>query len=309
MLRGNPGSFDAVVAKSSGPMLEEGRSSQQVYAYLLFSIGATLILASLKAFMRDPCEQGAPCVYSAWQFPNGYSSMEKPDEAHGAPQVQHCHPSPPLPLPPLTARGRTPQVALEQVDYPMLTYRGVSEQVSVPRSGSENVSDYSACRFSPPKPYPVFTVYKPAVTRRTASIGGIGLNKVKFLGACLELPHLCLVTEYMPGGNLHQLLHVRKVRLSREQRLKMTVQLTGAVAYLHAQKPVIVHRDLKTMNVVLDRDMNTKLCDFGLTEPMEFSHITRKSNGGSPRYMAPELFDERLKVGAADCSSSVRGCA
>ncbi|KAF4752411.1 Mitogen-activated protein kinase kinase kinase 7, partial [Perkinsus olseni] len=118
---------------------------------------------------------------------------------------------------------------------------------------------------------------------------------VRFLGACLELPHLCLVTEYMPGGNLHQLLHVRRVRLSRGQRLKMAIQLTDAVAYLHAQNPVIVHRDLKTMNVVLDREMNAKLCDFGLTEPMEFTHITRKSNGGSPRYMAPELFDERLR--------------
>ncbi|KAF4738916.1 Mitogen-activated protein kinase kinase kinase 7, partial [Perkinsus olseni] len=105
---------------------------------------------------------------------------------------------------------------------------------------------------------------------------------VRFLGACLELPHLCLVTEYMPGGNLHQLLHVRRVRLSRGQRLKMAIQLTDAVAYLHAQNPVIVHRDLKTMNVVLDREMNAKLCDFGLTEPMEFTHITRKSNGGSP---------------------------
>ncbi|KAF4666744.1 Mitogen-activated protein kinase kinase kinase 7 [Perkinsus chesapeaki] len=119
---------------------------------------------------------------------------------------------------------------------------------------------------------------------------------VKFLGACLELPHLCLVTEYMPGGNLHQLLHVRRVRLTPAQRLKMSTQLTDAVAYLHAQKPVIVHRDLKTMNVVLDRGMNAKLCDFGLTEPMEFTHITRKSNGGSPRYMAPELFDERLRI-------------
>lgn len=59
MLRGNPGSFNAVVAKLSGPMLEECRFGQQVYAYLLFSIGGILILTSLKAFMRDHYKQVA----------------------------------------------------------------------------------------------------------------------------------------------------------------------------------------------------------------------------------------------------------
>jgi len=119
---------------------------------------------------------------------------------------------------------------------------------------------------------------------------------VKFIGACLELPHLCLVTEYVPAGSLHHLLHVRKMRLPLSHGLNMCLQIADAVQYLHSQNPVVVHRDLKSLNVVLDLQLNIKICDFGLTESMERTHITKKNNGGSPRYMAPELFDDKLKI-------------
>jgi len=76
----------------------------------------------------------------------------------------------------------------------------------------------------------------------------------------------------------------------------MCLQLADGVMYLHSQTPVVVHRDLKSLNVVLDMNLNLKLCDFGLTESMERTHITKKNNGGSPRYMAPELFDSRSKI-------------
>lgn len=119
---------------------------------------------------------------------------------------------------------------------------------------------------------------------------------VGFLGACLEIPNLCLVTEYMPGGSLHHLLHVRKLRLPLLHCINMCLQLADGVMYLHAQVPCVVHRDLKSLNVVLDMNLNLKLCDFGLTESMDRTHITKKNNGGSPRYMAPELFDNKSKI-------------
>jgi len=119
---------------------------------------------------------------------------------------------------------------------------------------------------------------------------------VGFVGACLEIPNLCLVTEYMPGGSLHHLLHVRKQKLPPLHALNMCQQLAEGVHYLHSQTPVVVHRDLKSLNVVLDLHLNIKLCDFGLTESMEQTHITKKNNGGSPRYMAPELFDLKSKI-------------
>merc|ERR1719456_1423824 len=119
---------------------------------------------------------------------------------------------------------------------------------------------------------------------------------VGFIGASLAMPHPCLVTEYMPGGSLHHLLHVRKIRLPLLHCVNMCLQLSDGVMYLHAQLPCIVHRDLKSLNVVLDMNLNIKLCDFGLTESMDRTHITKKNNGGSPRYMAPELFDSKSKI-------------
>merc|ERR1712113_191582 len=95
---------------------------------------------------------------------------------------------------------------------------------------------------------------------------------------------------------LHHLLHVRKMMLPLLHATNMDLQVADAVMYLHAQNPTVVHRDLKSLNVVLDLSLNIKLCDFGLTEPMERTHNTKKNNGGSPRYMAPELFDSKTKI-------------
>jgi len=101
-------------------------------------------------------------------------------------------------------------------------------------------------------------------------------NLVTFVGACLEMPTPCLVTEYMPGGSLHHLLHVKQTKLPLLHAINMCMQLADGVRYLHSQDPVVVHRDLKTQNVVLDLNLNVKLCDFGLTESMERTHISKK---------------------------------
>ena len=75
---------------------------------------------------------------------------------------------------------------------------------------------------------------------------------VKFLGACFQHPHLCFITEYMPNGSLYNFLHVRKVKLPSRHSLNMSMQLADGVDYLHSRNPVVVHRDLKSLNVVLD---------------------------------------------------------
>lgn len=121
---------------------------------------------------------------------------------------------------------------------------------------------------------------------------------VSFIGASLVPPNLCIVTEFMSGGSLHHLLHKAKTALSTSQQAKIALHVSEGVAYLHSLTPPVVHRDLKSLNIVLDKQYNAKLCDFGLTQSMDKTHISLKEggNGGSPRYMAPELYDPKGKI-------------
>jgi len=121
---------------------------------------------------------------------------------------------------------------------------------------------------------------------------------VSFIGASLQPPNLCIVTEFMSGGSLHQLLHKAKTALSLSQQAKMALQVAEGVSFLHSLTPPVVHRDLKSLNIVLDKQYNAKICDFGLTQSMDKTHISLKEggNGGSPRYMAPECYDNKGKI-------------
>jgi len=121
---------------------------------------------------------------------------------------------------------------------------------------------------------------------------------VSFVGACLQPPNLCIVTEFMPGGSLHHLLHKARKPLLLGQQAKLALQICEGVAFLHSLTPPVVHRDLKSLNIVLDLVYNAKICDFGLTQTMEKTHISLKEggNGGSPRYMAPECYDCKGKI-------------
>jgi len=120
---------------------------------------------------------------------------------------------------------------------------------------------------------------------------------IRFIGIAFEPPTLCIVTELASGGSLYALLHVQKAMLPEARTLRIILQITDGVAFLHGQRPPCVHRDLKSANVVLDSELNAKLCDFGLTESMEKTHLSRReAETGSPRYMAPEVFNPRSKL-------------
>jgi len=121
---------------------------------------------------------------------------------------------------------------------------------------------------------------------------------VTFVGACFTIPNVCIVTEYMSGGSLHQLLHVDKRELSTKDQIRMGLQMLEGLAFLHSMKPPMIHRDLKSLNIVLSHDWNPKICDFGLTQTMEHTHLSvaQAGHGGSPRYMAPELYTAHGKI-------------
>lgn len=136
---------------------------------------------------------------------------------------------------------------------------------------------------------------------------------VRFIGACVQPPLLLVVTEFMPGGSLHDRLFGsrRDPPMVYVQRWMVACQMAEGLTFLHTQR--VVHRDLKSMNILLDTQQGAKICDFGLAQQMPdmVTHIARKldgEEGGSPRYMAPECYDakygkitEKVDIWAMGC--------
>ncbi|CCU76789.1 putative serine-threonine protein kinase [Blumeria hordei DH14] len=95
-----------------------------------------------------------------------------------------------------------------------------------------------------------------------------------------------LVLEYCPGDELYNYL-LKHGTLSVEKVQKVFTQLVGAVAYVHAAS--CVHRDLKLENIMLDRNENVKLCDFGFTREYEGKGNYLQTYCGTVAYSAPEM--------------------
>ncbi|KCV70895.1 TKL/DRK protein kinase [Fonticula alba] len=90
-------------------------------------------------------------------------------------------------------------------------------------------------------------------------------NIILFMGACFEPGNYALVTEYMPLGTLYRVLHNGDVRLDWSLRMRMLRDICCGMAFLHSSKPPILHRDLKSPNILVDKEFRLKVADFGLT--------------------------------------------
>lgn len=119
-------------------------------------------------------------------------------------------------------------------------------------------------------------------------------NLVQLKGWCCERNELVLVYEHMPNGSLDKILHgcssVSKF-LTWERRLNIVLGVASALVYLHEECiNQIIHRDVKTCNIMLDAEFNAKLGDFGLAEVYRHSLRTRNATvpAGTMGYLAPE---------------------
>ena len=105
---------------------------------------------------------------------------------------------------------------------------------------------------------------------------------------------LAVITELAPKGSLFDYLHKNpktKNNLSLEFKNKITKQLICTMAYIHSRG--YVHRDLKTQNILLDKNLDMKMCDFGLTRSRSELNSGSGQFAGTPCYMAPELFERK----------------
>ncbi|SCM25052.1 protein kinase, putative [Plasmodium chabaudi chabaudi] len=115
---------------------------------------------------------------------------------------------------------------------------------------------------------------------------------VKYYGVCIDSDFIGIILEYFNKGNVFDTLHKGGFNLSYEMRLRICTQLAEAMKYLHEDKK-LVHRDLKTSNILFDNEYNIKVCDFGKTMKLsDNGKVILEDNGGSLGYMAPECFIE-----------------
>ncbi|KAH9674828.1 serine/threonine-protein kinase CTR1 [Citrus sinensis] len=116
-------------------------------------------------------------------------------------------------------------------------------------------------------------------------------NIVLFMGAVTQPPNLSIVTEYLSRGSLYRLLHKPGVRemLDERRRLNMAYDVAKGMNYLHRRNPPIVHRDLKSPNLLVDKKYTVKVCDFGLSRLKANTFLSSKSAAGTPEWMAPEV--------------------
>ncbi|KAH9779317.1 putative leucine-rich repeat receptor-like serine/threonine-protein kinase [Citrus sinensis] len=118
-------------------------------------------------------------------------------------------------------------------------------------------------------------------------------NLVKLYGCCIEGNQLLLIYEYLENNSLARALFGPKehrLKLDWPTRRRICLGIARGLAYLHGESRIkVVHRDIKATNVLLDKDLNSKISDFGLAklDEEENTHISTRV-AGTIGYMAPE---------------------
>ncbi|KAL8267096.1 hypothetical protein R6Q59_004440 [Mikania micrantha] len=130
-------------------------------------------------------------------------------------------------------------------------------------------------------------------------------NLVPLIGYCEEEHHCMLVYEYMHNGTLRDHVHdkVNKKHLDWRARLRIAEDSAKGLEYLHTGcNPSIIHRDIKTSNILLDINMRAKVSDFGLSRQTEedLTHISSVARGTvgylDPEYYANQQLTEKSDV-------------
>jgi len=125
-------------------------------------------------------------------------------------------------------------------------------------------------------------------------------NIVLFMGACTKPPKISIVLEYCEMGSLWTLLHFTKTELPWKLRKQIVLDIARSVNYLHCFPTPLLHRDLKSLNILLDNNLTAKLADFGWARMKETVMTGRI---GTYQWMAPEVIASSHYTEKADVFS------
>ena len=127
-------------------------------------------------------------------------------------------------------------------------------------------------------------------------------NLLTLIGFCIKANNIFLVTEFCEGGTLFDILYREHIgrKLTFRQKIKILLDVTRGMQFLHQLKRQIIHRDLKSLNILIDKkikddslDFEAKIADFGLARsfdnPTDF--VTKRM--GTFHWMAPEIFSDK----------------
>lgn len=131
-------------------------------------------------------------------------------------------------------------------------------------------------------------------------------NLATFVGYCDDDDKLALIYEYMPNGNLKGYLSDKNSELSWEMRIRIAIDAAQGLEYLHhGCKPPVVHRDVKTTNILLGENLDAKIADFGLSKVFASDNDTNVETTvmGTAGYLDPEYYNSQKLTEKSDVFS------
>ncbi|CAM8957497.1 unnamed protein product [Rhodiola kirilowii] len=133
-------------------------------------------------------------------------------------------------------------------------------------------------------------------------------NLLQLQGWCVEKGELLLVYEFMPNGSLDRVLYQESdggTPLKWTHRYNIAVGIASALAYLHQEcEQQVIHRDIKTSNILLDGNYNARLGDFGLARIMDHDKSPVSTlTAGTMGYLAPEYLQYGIATEKTDVFS------
>lgn len=115
-----------------------------------------------------------------------------------------------------------------------------------------------------------------------------------------------LVMEHMPNGTLHDLLHLAPTPPTWPKRVEIAIQIARSLQFLHESNPLVIHRDIKSENILFDSSWNAKLADFGLAIQMTNNLLSQRVDSVSrpagtigyldPCYTSPSKLSTKIDV-------------